>query len=93
MLPSVPPVADTLPGYAIPYWTAIFAPAGTPKEIVARIAAETGKAMRHPDVVRRYGEIGVTGVGSSPDEMDRFWHQQLDYLGKIVKDAGIKPVD
>jgi tripartite-type tricarboxylate transporter receptor subunit TctC len=93
VLPTVPPVADTLPGYAIPYWTAIFAPAKTPNDIVARIAAETGTVMRHPDVVRRYGEIGVIGVGSSPDEMTRYWHQQLDYLGKIVKDAGIKPVD
>lgn len=93
VLPDVPPMGDMLPGYAIQFWTAIFAPAGTPKEIVERIAAETNKAMKHPDVVRRYGEIGVIGVGSSPQELDRFWHQQLDYLGKIVKDANIKPVD
>jgi tripartite-type tricarboxylate transporter receptor subunit TctC len=93
VLPTVPSVADTLPGYAIPYWTAIFAAANTPGEIVERIAAETGKAMRHPDVVRPYSEIGVTGVGSSPQELDRFWRQQLDYLGKIVQHANIKPVD
>jgi tripartite-type tricarboxylate transporter receptor subunit TctC len=93
VLPDVPPVADLLPGYAIPFWTAIFAPANTPKEIVERIAAETNKAMRHPEVARRYGEIGVAGIGSSPQELDRFWRQQLDYLGKIVKDAGIKPVE
>ena len=93
VLPDVPPVADLLPGYAIPFWTAIFAPANTPKEIVERIAAETNKAMRHPEVTRRYGEIGVAGIGSSPQELDRFWRQQLDYLGKIVKDAGIKPVE
>jgi tripartite-type tricarboxylate transporter receptor subunit TctC len=93
VLPDVPPVADLLPGYAIPFWTAIFAPANTPKEIVERIAAETNKAMRHPEVVRRYGEIGVAGIGSSPQELDRFWRQQLDYLGKIVKAAGIKPVE
>ena len=93
VLPEVPPVAETLPGYAIPFWTAIFAPAGTPTEIVERIAAETHKAMRHPNVVRRLGEIGVTGIGSSPQELDRFWRQQLDYLGKIVRDANIKPVE
>jgi len=93
VLPDIPPMADTLPGYAIPYWTAIFAPAGTPKEIVERIAAETNKAMKHPDILRRYGEIGVVGVGSSSQELDRFWRQQLDYLGKIVKDANIKPVE
>jgi tripartite-type tricarboxylate transporter receptor subunit TctC len=93
VLPAVPPVADTLPGYAIPFWTAIFAPANTPREIVERIAAETNKAMQHPDVLRRYGELGIVGVGSSPQELDRFWRQQLDYLGKIVKDANIKPVE
>ena len=93
VLPDVPPIGDTLPGYAIPFWTAIFAPANTPKEIVHRIAAETKKAMQHPDVVRRNGEVGVVGVGSSPQELDRFWREQLDYLGKIVKDANIKPVE
>jgi tripartite-type tricarboxylate transporter receptor subunit TctC len=93
VLPAVPPVADTLPGYAIPFWTAIFAPANTPREIVERIAAETNKAMQHPDVLRRYGELGIVGVGSSPQELDHFWRQQLDYLGKIVKDANIKPVE
>jgi tripartite-type tricarboxylate transporter receptor subunit TctC len=93
VLLDVPPMAETLPGYAIQYWTAIFAPAGTPKEIVERIAAETNKAMKDPDVARRFGEIGVVGIGSSPQELDRYWHQQFDYLGKIVKDANIKPVE
>jgi tripartite-type tricarboxylate transporter receptor subunit TctC len=93
VLPDVPAMADTLPGYAIPYWTAIFAPAGTPAEIVEKIAAETNKAMKHPEVLRRYGEIGVVGVGSSPQELDKFWRQQLDYLGKIVRDANVKPVE
>jgi tripartite-type tricarboxylate transporter receptor subunit TctC len=93
VLPDVPPLADTLPGYAIPFWTAIFAPANTPKDIVERIAAETKKAMQHADVVRRLGEIGAVGIGSSPQELDRFWRQQLDYLGKVVKDANIKPVE
>jgi tripartite-type tricarboxylate transporter receptor subunit TctC len=93
VLPAVPPVADTLPGYAIPFWTAIFAPANTPKDVVERIAAETAKAMKHPDVLRRYGDLGIVGVGSSPQELDRFWRAQLDYLGKIVKDANIKPVE
>jgi tripartite-type tricarboxylate transporter receptor subunit TctC len=93
VLPDVPPIADTFPGYAIPFWTAIFAPAGTPQAIVERIAAETRKAMQHPDVVRRHTELGVVGVGSSPQELDRFWRQQLDYLGKVAKDAGVKPVE
>ena len=39
------------------------------------------------------GQIGVVGIGSSPQELDRYWHQQLEYLGRIVKDANIKPVE
>ena len=93
VLPTVPPVADTLPGYAIPFWTAIFAPANTPKDIVERIAAETRKAMQNPEVIRRYGDAGIVGIGSSPQELDRFWREQLDYLGKIVKGANVKPVE
>jgi len=92
VLPTVP-VADTLPGYAIPFWTAIFAPANTPTDIVERIAAETRKAMQSPEVVRRYGDVGIVGVGSSPQELDRFWREQLAYLGKIVKGANVKPVE
>ena len=93
VLPDVAPMAETLPGYAIPFWTAIFAPAGTPSEIIDRLASETNKAMKHPDVVRRLGEIGAEGVGSSPQELDRFWRAQLDYLGKVVRAADIKPVE
>jgi tripartite-type tricarboxylate transporter receptor subunit TctC len=93
VLPTVPPVADTLPGYAIPFWTAIFAPANTPTDIVERIAAETRKAMQSPEVVRRYGDVGIVGIGSSPQELDRFWREQLAYLGKIVKGANVKPVE
>jgi hypothetical protein len=44
-------------------------------------------------VAARLGQIGVVGIGSSPQELDRYWHQQLDYLGRIVKDANIKPVE
>jgi len=89
VLPGVPPIADAVPGYAIPFWTAIFAPAGTPPAIVERIAAETNKALREPETARKLAEIGATGVGSTPQELDRFWRQQLDYLGKVVKDAKV----
>jgi tripartite-type tricarboxylate transporter receptor subunit TctC len=93
VLPDVPAMGETLTGYGVPYWTAIFAPAGTPKPIVERIAAETNKAMHNAEVVRRLGEIGVKGVGSSPQELDRFWRQQLEYLGAVVKAAKVTVAD
>jgi tripartite-type tricarboxylate transporter receptor subunit TctC len=93
VLPDVPAMGETLTGYGMPYWTAIFAPANTPPAIVERIAAETKKAMQNPEVKRRFAEIGVNGVGSSPQELDRFWRQQLEYLSKVVKQAKVTPAE
>ncbi|TAK80546.1 MAG: tripartite tricarboxylate transporter substrate binding protein [Betaproteobacteria bacterium] len=91
VLPEVPTMIESgVPGYDIPFWTAIFAPAKTPAAIVEKIAAETGKAMKHPDAVARLKQVGAEGVGSTPAELEHFWKQQLALYGKIVKDSGIK---
>lgn len=91
VLPQVPTMVESgLVGYDIPFWTAIFAPAKTPLAIVEKLAAETGKAMKHPDTVERLTQAGAEGVGSSPAELGRFWRQQLDLYSKIVKESGVK---
>ena len=71
VLPTVPPVADTLPGYAIPFWTAIFAPANTPADIVERIAAETRKAMQEHPLRQRSSSSLRSDLASSPAWLDR----------------------
>jgi tripartite-type tricarboxylate transporter receptor subunit TctC len=88
-LPGVQTIGETLKGYGIPYWIAMFAPAGTPKAIVDRIASETNKAMHNPEVMKRFREMGVEGVGSTPQELDKFWRDQLVNLGAIVKTAKV----
>jgi tripartite-type tricarboxylate transporter receptor subunit TctC len=88
-LPDLPAIGETVKGFEVPFWTAIYAPANTPQEVVDRLAAETAIAVKHPESVRRFADLGVEGVGSSPEELDRFWHQQLEFFGKIVKDANI----
>ncbi len=91
VLPQVPTLAESgLAGYDIPFWTAIFAPAGTPQPVVERLATEMGKAMKNPDTVKRLAELGAEGVGSSPSDLNTFWRQQLALYGRIVKDSGIK---
>ena len=91
VLPNVPTMVESgLAGYDIPFWTAIFAPAKTPKAIIDRLASETAKAMRNPDSVQRLKDLGAEGVGSTPEELDRFWRQQLALYCKIVKDSGVK---
>lgn len=91
VLPNVPTMVESgVAGYDIPFWTAIFAPAKTPKAIIDRLATETAKALKHPETGQRLKELGAEGVGSTPDELDRFWRQQLALYGKIVKDSGVK---
>lgn len=91
VLPSVPTMVESgLAGYDIPFWTAIFAPAGTPKTSVDRIAAEVGKGMKNPETMKRLKELGAEGVGSTPEELERFWRAQLVLYAKIVKDANIR---
>jgi tripartite-type tricarboxylate transporter receptor subunit TctC len=85
VLPDVPAMKEVIPGYELPFWTGLYAPAKTPKAVVDRIAAETAKIVKLPEVVGRLEKLGVDGVGMPPAEFDAFWRQQLDYYGKIVK--------
>ncbi len=85
VLPDVPAMKEIVPGYELPFWTALFAPAKTPQQIIDRVATETGNAVKNPDVDRRLKELGVNGVGSTAAELDRFWKEQIEYYGKIVR--------
>ena len=49
--------------------------------------------MQNPEVIRRYGDVGIVGTGSSPQELDSYWRAQLDYLGQVVKGANVRPVE
>lgn len=84
-LPDVPAMREVIPGYELPFWTGLYAPARTPKEIIDRVAAETAKIVKKPEVEKRLGELGVVGVGMPAGEFDTFWRQQLAYYGKIVE--------
>lgn len=90
VLPEVPALNEVLPGYDIPFWTGIFAPAGTPKTVAEKIAAEVNKAVRHPETAKKLKDSGIDGVGSTPAAFDAYWRKQLTLYAKIVKDADIK---
>lgn len=85
VLPDVPAMREVIPGYVLPFWTGLYAPAKTPKEIIERIAVETAKIVKMPEVISRLSDVGVEGVGMPAAQFEVFWHQQLDYYGKIVK--------
>ncbi|MBN9051513.1 MAG: tripartite tricarboxylate transporter substrate binding protein [Rhizobiales bacterium] len=90
-LPNVPTMIESgITGYELSFWTAIFAPAGTPKPIVDLIASKLGDAMKKQKLVARMKDLGADGIGSSPEALDRFWHQEIDRYRKIVETSGIR---
>jgi len=91
LLPELPAIAETLPGYEASGWYGLVAPAATPKEIVARLNAEAVKALRSPDVVERLSNQGAEPVGSSAPEFSAFIRAEIDKWAALVKATGMKP--
>jgi tripartite-type tricarboxylate transporter receptor subunit TctC len=89
--PDVPTMQESgLAGYEISSWQAMFAPAGLPKEIHARVYAETAKALKSPDVAKRLQELGLDAGGMPPEDLAMLIREDIPKLGKIVRDSGAK---
>ena len=67
------------------------APAGVPKTIVDKIAAEVARIVKLPDVAERFQLDGAEAVGSTPKEFAAFLKTETQKWSKVIKDAGIKP--
>ena len=89
-LPDVPTTIEQGVDYEVPYWTAVFAPAATPKPVVDKLSAQIAKAMKDPEVVERLKVVGTEAVGSSPAEMDALNRNQLALYQKIVQDPRLQ---
>jgi tripartite-type tricarboxylate transporter receptor subunit TctC len=89
-LPDVPAMTELLPGYEFPLWVGVFAPAQTPKPIVDRLAAEIRKALEEPTTNKRYTDIKVEAIGSSPEQFDKFFREQLKFNEEAIRRANIE---
>ena len=91
-LPDAPPLAEAadLPGYDVAAWIGYAAPAGVPKDVVAKLAAEIHKAMLASDMKDRYVTLGMDTASNTPDEMGAYLRREQDRYAQIVKAAGIK---
>jgi tripartite-type tricarboxylate transporter receptor subunit TctC len=89
-LPDVPTTAEVgLSGFVMFSWNGLFAPAGTPKEIVDSVNREVLEILRMPDVVARLATLGVEPTGGTPEDFAAFHKSELERWGRIVRDAGI----
>jgi len=89
-LPELPTVAEAgVPGYETTAWYGMAVPTGTPTEIIARLNAETAKALTLPDVKSRLDATGMVPQSSSPEELGRHMHDEIAKWAKIVKALGL----
>jgi tripartite-type tricarboxylate transporter receptor subunit TctC len=90
-LPDVPTMAEAgISGYEVYEWNAIFAPAGTPAPVVARLADAIAKAMQSPEIRERVATLGGDIAGYGPKEAEKFIREQTELWGKVVKAGNIK---
>ena len=90
LLPDVPTVTETLPGYALGVWYGLFGPAELPKELVDRLNAAANQALAEPAVRARMNTMGVEVVKASPEQFAAVLRRDADEYGKLITDLGIK---
>jgi tripartite-type tricarboxylate transporter receptor subunit TctC len=89
-LPDIPPVADTLKGFAIDTWWGLVAPAGTPKDVIAKLNNAFVAALQTPEAKTRFAGLMAEPVTSSPEEFGGFMKAELAKYEKVVKVSGAK---
>ncbi len=89
--PELPTLSESaLPGFEASTWQAVFAPAGTPREVVQRLNAEIAKAMAAPGMKEKFLALGTDVETGSPEELGRFLASEVAKIGKIARDVGAK---
>jgi len=89
--PDLPTLVEAgVPDMEVPVWTAFFAPAKTPAAIVARLQKEVARVVQTPEVKKRFAEMGLDPVGSTPEELGRIVARDIAKYTAVAKAANIK---
>jgi tripartite-type tricarboxylate transporter receptor subunit TctC len=91
VLPDVPTVADTVPGYEASAWFGIGAPRGTPADVIDKLNREINAGLANPRLKARLADLGGTAIPSSPRDFGNLIAAEIEKWAKVVKFAGIKP--
>lgn len=90
LLPDVPTIAETVPGYEAGSWHGFFAPAGTPAPVVATLSTELRRAINTPQVRDKLKSDGVNVVANTPEEFTAFVKAEIDKWAQIIRTANVK---
>jgi len=91
LAPELPTMAETLPGFEVVGWYGLAAPAGTPKGVIARLNAETNRALQSSDLIAQLRQLGYEEIGGTADEASGRIKADVAHWTTIIRDAGIKP--
>ncbi len=89
--PQLPTIAESgVKGYAVDAWFGIVAPAGVPKDIVAKLNTAIVNGVKSADVRARFGELGYEGIGDTPEQFTATIKADIEKFGRVIKAAGIR---
>ena len=90
LLPELPSIAETLPGFGASGWYGLLAPAATPRDILSRLNTEAVRALRAPEVADKLSSQGAEPMPGSPEDFAAFIRSEIDKWAKVVKAANMK---
>lgn len=88
--PDLPPCAEAVPGLVATNWWGVLLPVGTPRPIVDKFHADMVKVLQDADVKKRFADLGVDAVSSTPAQFSAYIRDEATKYAKLIKDAGIK---
>jgi tripartite-type tricarboxylate transporter receptor subunit TctC len=91
ILPNLPTIAATVPGYESSSWLGLLAPATTPRPIIDKLNAAINKGLDDPTIRQRLGDLGVERVGGTPEAFGAYLKAKVEETDKLAKAAGLKP--
>jgi tripartite-type tricarboxylate transporter receptor subunit TctC len=90
VVPDIPTIAETVPGFDVFSWFGFFVPAKTPPDVIAKINADTNAALAWPAVKTRFEELGANPKGSTPAELAAFLQSEIAKWGPVIQEAKIR---
>jgi tripartite-type tricarboxylate transporter receptor subunit TctC len=92
LAPELPTMIEAgVPGYEMTAWNAVFAPKGTPPDVMARLHAELVRVLHAPEMKEQCAALGAEPIGNTPAELTSFLQADKARWGKIIQERGIKP--